>query len=127
MTQKPFDGPSMDANAALSFAPAKMDLSGKIQALRLDAQHLPDILEIQDPYHEDLTANQIRKALEYGYPKAMRLRFKHGFMDGKVELGGVASVIEISEIRGVAIGPMLQRFLGPAFEDNGDVEEEKSP
>ena len=32
-----------------------------------------------------------------------------------VELGGAAGILDIHDIRGVATGPLLRRFLGPVL------------
>ena len=57
--------------------------------------------------------NRVRKGLAIGFPKYLRVRIDEGFLSAKVELGGMASLVRIDEIRGVPTGPLLRRVLGP--------------
>ena len=103
----------LDANATISLAPAKLDLSGRIQVVRIGSRHLLDVLDLLDPYHENVSINRVRLGLKVGYPKFLRLRMRDGFLDAKVELGGAVDFVRIDEIKGVALGPLLNRFVAP--------------
>ncbi|MBW2703309.1 MAG: hypothetical protein JRF33_21030 [Deltaproteobacteria bacterium] len=103
----------LDANATLSLAPAKLDLSGRIQVVRIGSRHLLDVLDLLDPYRENVGINRVRLGLKVGYPKFLRLRMREGFLDAKVELGGAVDFVRIDEIKGVALGPLLNRFVAP--------------
>jgi translocation and assembly module TamB len=103
----------LDANAALMFSPEKLELEGRVQIVRMGRGHLRDALDLLDPYSADPNMNTIRTALSLGYPEYVRLRFHHGFLSAKVELGGLADVVRIDEIRGIATGPLLHRYVGP--------------
>ncbi|MEY3012185.1 MAG: hypothetical protein RIT45_920 [Pseudomonadota bacterium] len=107
----------IDANAALELQPWRLAVQGRAQVLRLSKGHLLAALDLLDPYHEDLQANRARLALKLGYPEQMRLRFRHGFADVKVELGGLADLVRIDEIRGIALGPLMTRAVLPLLGD----------
>jgi len=106
----------LDANAALTFLPGQMSLSGRAQLLRMGRKHLLDMMDLWDPYHEDTRANKLRLALKVGYPKRAHMRFQHGFMDMGVQMGGLAAAVQLGEIRGVPLGPMFQKYLGPIID-----------
>ena len=110
----------LDANAALTFRPDVLDLEGRIQVVRVGRQHLLDALDLLDPYHEDVNINRTRLALAVGYPERVRVRFERGFLSASLDLGGVAGLVEIEEIRGVPIGPVLQKYLGPLIKTGED-------
>jgi hypothetical protein len=109
-------GDVLDANLALSFAPGSMTLDGKVQLVRASRAHVLDVLDVLDPYHELVTANRVRGALTLGYPKFVRFHLHDGAVDSKVELGGVAQLVRIDEIRAVPLGPILQRYVAPSLE-----------
>lgn len=103
----------LDANGAISFVPAKLALEGRMQIIRLGRKHLLEILDMLDPYREDVDFNRIRLALKVGYPKYMRLRMKDGFMSANIKLGGVSKIVRIGEIRGIALEPLLNYYVVP--------------
>jgi translocation and assembly module TamB len=104
-----------DANAALSFVPKAMTLDGKVQLVRVSRAHLLGILDVIDPFHESAGANRVRNGLTLGYPKFVRFQLHDGAVDTKVDLGGLASVVRIDEIRAVPLGPILQRYVVPTL------------
>ena len=103
----------LDANAAIVLRPDSLDLQGRIQLVRIGRQHLLDLLDLIDPFREDVAINRARLGLQLGYPERVRLRFEDGFLTASLKLGGVAGLAKIDDIRGVPMGPPLQRFLGP--------------
>jgi hypothetical protein len=74
---------------------------------------------MQDPTHVDPAINRIRTALLVGYPDRLRLVFDHGFASARLELGGLARFISISEIRGIPMGPIVDKFLNPILDSEG--------
>lgn len=102
----------LDANAALNIDLAHMDMEGRVHIIRISRNHLLDLLDSFDPWHEDVTINRIRMGLSLGYPKYARLRMDQGFLSAKVELGGLTSAIRIDEIKGIPTGPLLRKYLG---------------
>ena len=105
----------LDANATLDFSPDPLALSGRVQIVRIGRQHLLDLLNRLDPYQENVEVNRARLGLKVGYPKFLRLHMRDGFLSAKLELGGVAGVVRIDEIRGIALGPLLQRYVAPVL------------
>ena len=103
----------LDANAAITFVPKKLALEGRIQMVRISRAHLVEVLDVIDPYRENVDINRVRLALEVGYPKFVRLVMKDGFLSVKLELGGVASLVRVGEIRGVALGPLMNIYVAP--------------
>jgi translocation and assembly module TamB len=104
-----------DANLALSFVPRAMTLDGKVQIVRASREHLEDILDMLDPFHESANANRVRQGLALGYPKFVRFQLHDGAVDTKVELGGLAQLVRIDEIRAVPLGPILQKYVAPSL------------
>jgi translocation and assembly module TamB len=103
----------LDANMALSFVPAALTLDGKVQVVRASRNHLRDMLDVLDPFHEMVNANRVRQALFLGYPKFVRFQLHDGAVDAKVELGGLAKLVRIDEIKAVPLGPILQKYVAP--------------
>jgi translocation and assembly module TamB len=104
-----------DANTALTFVPGAMTLDGKVQIVRASREHLEDILDVLDPFHESANANRVRQGLALGYPKFVRFQLHDGAIDTKVELGGIAQLVRIDEIKAVPLGPILQKYVAPTL------------
>lgn len=102
----------LDASAALGFALRRRSLEGRAEIIRIGRRQLLELLDITDPYHADPGTNRIRLALKVGYPRRVRLRFEQGFGSFLVELGGLTSFVRIDEVRGVPMGPIIERYLG---------------
>ncbi len=109
----------LDANAALVLALDRMELDGRVQVVRIGRQHLRDLLDLFDPYREDVAINRIRMGLALGYPRFARVELDHGFLSAKVELGGAASLLRLDEIRGIPTAALLRRFLAPLLDRGG--------
>jgi translocation and assembly module TamB len=84
--------------------------------VRIGREHLRALLDVWDPYHADVSVNRVRLALLAGYPKQVRLAFASGFAAIGVELGGLAGLVRIDELRGLPIGPALAHYLAPILE-----------
>jgi hypothetical protein len=70
---------------------------------------------VLDPFHESANANRVRQALALGYPKFVRFQLHDGAVDTKVELGGIAQLVRIDEIKAVPLGPILQKYVAPSL------------
>ncbi|HKO92908.1 MAG TPA: hypothetical protein VJU61_17250, partial [Polyangiaceae bacterium] len=105
----------LDANATLSFEPTTMTLNGKLQLVRASSDHVLDMLDLLDPFRESANANRVRSALAIGYPKFVRFRLHDGTVDAKIELGGIAQLVRLDEIKAMPLGPVLQKFVAPTF------------
>ncbi len=103
---EPFDG-----NMAVAFSASDRTVEGRADIVRIGPRHLLDLLDMQDPMHVDPTMNRVRTALAFGYPDRMRLVFQHGFVSAKLELGGLASLVSIDEIRGIPMGPIVDHIM----------------
>lgn len=110
------DGAKLDANAAITITPFRYGLEGRTEIVRIGREHLLALLDLWDPYRSDVAANRVRLALKVGYPKQVRLHFARGFASLAIELGGLAGVVRIDEIRGIPIGPALAHWLAPILE-----------
>lgn len=104
-----------DANTALTFVPAALTLDGKMQIVRASREHVDDILDVLDPFHESANANRVRRALTLGYPKFVRFHLHDGAVDTEVELGGLAQLVRIDAIKAVPLGPILQKYVAPSL------------
>jgi hypothetical protein len=105
---EPFDG-----NIAVVVAAGDRTVEGRAEILRIGERHLLDLLDLQDPTHVDPAMNRIRMALHFGYPDKLRLVFEHGFASARLELGGLAQLVSISELRGIPMGPIVDKLLAP--------------
>ena len=108
---EPFDG-----NIAIAFSAADRTVEGRAEILRIGERHLLDLLDLQDPLHVDPGMNRIRTALLFGYPDTLRLVFDHGFASAHLELGGLARLVSIGDLRGIPMGPVVDRALGPLLD-----------
>jgi hypothetical protein len=111
--RSPKTGDIFDANATLNFEPVALTLDGKMQIVRASRSHVLDILNVLDPFRESANANRVRAALAVGYPKFVRFKLHDGTVDAKIELGGIAQLVRIGEIKAVPLGPLLQRYVAP--------------
>jgi len=108
---EPFDG-----NIAVAVSAADRTIDGRAEILRIGERHLLDLLDLQDPLHVDSAMNRIRTALAFGYPDSLRLVFDHGFASAHLELGGLARLISIGELRGIPMGPIVDKMLAPMLD-----------
>jgi len=106
----------LDANLAMTFVPTTLILEGKAQIVRVSKDHLYEIIDVLDPYHEDEDMNRVRLGLKFGYPKFVLLKFNDGLMDAKVDLGGLAGAIRIDEIKGIPVTPFMEQYVQPYIE-----------
>jgi hypothetical protein len=111
---EPFDG-----NIAVVVSAGDRTVEGRADILRIGERHLLDLLDLQDPTHADPAMNRIRTALLFGYPDRLRLIFDHGFVSARLELGGLARLVSISEIRGIPMGPLVDRMLASPSDTQG--------
>jgi translocation and assembly module TamB len=107
----------LDAHASLTTAPLRRTVDGRVELVRIGKGHLRELIDLWDPYRENVAANRVRLGLNAGYPKRVTLRFSHGFATAAVTLGGLAKVVRIDEIRGVPVGPLVQRIVGTIVEE----------
>jgi translocation and assembly module TamB len=114
---EPFDG-----NIEVVLSAADRTLEGRAEILRIGERHLLDLLDLQDPLHVDPAMNRIRAALRFGYPDNLRLVFDHGFASAHLELGGLARFVNISDLRGIPMGPIVDKMLAPLL-DTPDTKE----
>jgi hypothetical protein len=114
---EPFDG-----NIAVAISAADRTIDGRAEVLRIGERHLLDLLDLQDPLHVDPGMNRIRTALNFGYPKTLRLIFDHGFASAHLELGGLAQFVSIGELRGIPMGPIVDKMLARMLSGPGTKE-----
>lgn len=114
---EPFDG-----NIAVAISAADRTIEGRAEILRIGKRHLLDLLDLHDPLHVDRAMNRIRSALTFGYPDSLRLVFDHGFASAHLELGGLARLVSIGELRGIPMGPIVDKMLA-SFLDGADTKE----
>jgi translocation and assembly module TamB len=105
---EPFDG-----NIEVAISAADRTVEGRAEILRIGERHLLDLLDLQDPLHVDPTMNRVRWGLNFGYPDHLRLVFDHGFASVHLELGGLARLISIGDMKGIPMGPIIDNMLAP--------------
>ena len=103
---EPFDG-----NAAVVISGKDRSVNGRAEILRIGNRHLLDLLDLEDPHHTDPATNRVRYALKVGYPENVRVSFNHGFGRLRITLGGLARLLSIDEIRGIPMGPIVDRVI----------------
>ena len=109
------DKKPLDAHLAIRLKPWRRALEGRVDVARTSPDQLRLLLDLYDPYQENVSANRARQALALGYPKSVRMRFLEGFASLGIELGGLTSAVRIDETRGVPIAPMLEKSLLPSL------------
>lgn len=103
---EPFDG-----NAAVVISGQDRSVNGRAEILRIGNRHLLDLLDLEDPHHTDPATNRVRYALGVGYPEHVRVSFNHGFGSLSITMGGLARMLSIDEIRGIPMGPIVDRVI----------------
>lgn len=103
---EPFDG-----NAAVVISGKDRSVNGRAEILRIGNRHLLDLLDLEDPHHTDPATNRVRYALRLGYPEHVRVSFNHGFGRLSITMGGLARLLSIDEIRGIPMGPIIDRAV----------------
>ena len=107
---EPFDG-----NAALAISMRQRTVDGRMQVLKIGKRHLLDLLDLQDPQRADSGINRIRSAMAFGYPDQVRVVSEHGFANVRVTLGGLAQFVKVGELRGIPVGPFVDRVMDKLF------------
>ena len=105
---EPFDG-----NAAVVISARRRSIDGRAEILRIGRRHLLDLLDVADPHHTEAPINRIRRTLALGYPDRLRLTFERGFASARVTFAGLASLVSLDEIRGIPMGPLVDKLLAP--------------
>ncbi|MFL5357772.1 hypothetical protein [Archangium sp.] len=103
---EPFDG-----NAAVLISGKDRSVNGRAEILRIGNRHLLDLLDLEDPHHTDPATNRVRYRLGWGYPEHVRMNFNHGFGSLRITMGGLARLFSIDEIRGIPMGPIVDRAI----------------
>ena len=106
----------LDANLAMTFVPATLIVEGKAQIVRVSKDHLYEIIDVLDPYHEDEALNRVRLGLKFGYPKFVLIKLDEGLMNARIDLGGLAGAVRIDEIKGFPVTPFLEQYVQPYIE-----------
>jgi hypothetical protein len=109
---EPFDG-----NVAVEVSMRQRSVQGRAEILRIGSRHLLDVLDLVDPPRADAAINRVRRALQLGYPDHVRLSFNRGFASAKITLGGIARLLKIDEIRGIPMGPIIDRLISPLLHE----------
>jgi len=108
---EPFDG-----NASIGVSARQHSVEGRAEIIHIGRRHLLDLLDLVDPPRADTAINRVRRALALGYPDQVRLSFNRGFASAKITFGGLAKLLRIDEIRGIPMGPIVDRMLGPLLD-----------
>lgn len=103
---EPFDG-----NAAVLVSVRERSIEGRADVLRIGKRHFLDLLDLVDPTRTDASMNSVRSGLSLGYPQRVHIGLDHGFASAHIELGGLGSLLSIDDIRGIPIGPLVERAL----------------
>lgn len=106
-------GEPLDANAAIVITPSKLEVDGRMQIVRISRKHMLAMLDLVDPYREDPGLNSLRRTLKFGYPRRVRINLSQGLMSMGVDLGGLAGLVNLDEIRGLSVGPFMSRHVAP--------------
>jgi hypothetical protein len=109
---EPFDG-----SLAVGVSVKQHSVQGRAEILRIGRRHLLDLLDVVDPPRVDAAINKVRRALALGYPDQVRVSFNRGFASAKITFGGIARLLKIDEIKGIPMGPIIDRVLEPFLEE----------
>jgi hypothetical protein len=104
-----------DANTVLSLSMAEHTIDGRAEILRIGRHHLFDLLDEYDPHRSDAGTNKVRRALAVGYPTHLQILFDRGFASYSISFGGLARLVKIEDVKGIPMGPLIDRYLGKLF------------
>ncbi len=107
------DKKPLDAHIAIRLKPWRRTLDGRVDVARTSAEQVRLMLDLYDPYQENVSANRARQSLGLGSPRSVRTRFHDGLASVALDLGGLGAAVRVDEIRGVPIAPMLEKSLLP--------------
>lgn len=105
----------LDANAAFTFVPRRLEIDGRVQVVRTSKEHLLDLLDVIDPHREVGSLNTVRNAMAFGYPREAQIDFADGLLSMDIAFGGLAGLFELGTVRGVSLGPFFNRYVAPAL------------
>jgi hypothetical protein len=103
---EPFDG-----NIQVVVEANDRMIEGRAEILRMGRRHLLDMLDTADPLRVDASINGVRSALDWGYPKRIRVDFDNGFANVHLELGGLAQFLSLGDLHGIPTGPFVDRLV----------------
>jgi hypothetical protein len=106
---EPFDG-----NAAFVFSLTDHSIDGRAEILRIGREQLLALVDLQDPHRTAPAFNRVRQALALGYPDKVHIAFDHGFANAHIQFGGLARLVQLEELRGIPVEPLLDRYLTPS-------------
>lgn len=109
----------LDANAAFFVSQQGSSVDGRGEILRIGKRQFIELLDIVDPAHTNASINRVRSALTWGHPARVNLVFNHGFANAHVELGGLASLFRVGDVRGIPTGPVFERMLRTRHKPKG--------
>jgi hypothetical protein len=112
-----YDEP-LDGSLGVIISAADRSIEGRGEIVRMGKRHLLDLLDVEDPTRVDPTMNRVRSALAFGYPSRIHLAFGSGFARARVELGGLAQLLSVDELRGIPTGPIVD-WLVQALDGRG--------
>ena len=109
-------GEPLDGNVAIVVSARDRSIEGRAEIVRMGKRHLLDLLDAVDPLRVDRSMNRVRSALAFGYPKKLHAAFGNGFARARVEMGGLASLMSIDELRGIPTGPLVDWLVKVVFD-----------
>ncbi len=81
-------------------------LDGRIDLTELGGEQLVALMNTLDPTYEDEKMNKVRGVLQLGYPTALALAFKDGYMDMDVDLS-VLGIGQRQSLRDIPLSSLL--------------------
>lgn len=87
-------------------------LEGRVDVTEIGGSQLRAFINVMDPDYSDKKMNQMRTLLKLGYPTAVAMAFKDGYMDMDVDLS-ILGLSQRESLREIPIsGPLTQATAG---------------
>ncbi len=105
----------ISSRVALIYDFKKSLLEGRLDVTEIGSSQLLELIRFVDPKKRDEKLNLARSLLRLGYPSYLGLEMAQGFLDLRLDLGGIVSVKNIG-VDGIPLTPILRMAEESFFE-----------
>lgn len=114
-----FSNPYLDGNVHMQFDLRTSDLGGGVEITSIGKDQLKMMLYYVDPYEQNPTISDIRKALTFGEVRQVSIPFKNGEIGMDVDVRVLTAPIPTPKLTRFPISQIIQNFKEQALKDQG--------
>lgn len=114
-----FSNPYLDGTVHLLFDLRTSDLGGGIEITSIGKEQLKMMLYYVDPYEQNPTISDIRKALAFGEVRQVSIPLKNGEIGMDVDVRVLTAPIPTPKLTRFPISQIIQNFKEQALKDQG--------